>query len=63
MTPEQLDAWGAFLETKLGRGMTREERTILGSMHWAFPEPPTVATFAPLLEALRSTRGHRGRAA
>jgi transcriptional regulator with XRE-family HTH domain len=56
VTEEQYAEWGSFLDTEMGRGMSRDERVILGSGRYTDGEPPSVERYTALLLALRMTK-------
>ncbi len=55
VTRPQYEAWGRFLRSELGRGMSDDERNTLGSIHFTDGEP-SQERFVSLLMALRSTK-------
>jgi transcriptional regulator with XRE-family HTH domain len=56
VTEAQYEAWGAFLETLLGKSMSKRERIALGSMRFAEDDTPDLEVYTALLFALRGSR-------
>jgi len=57
VTEPQYRAWGLFLQSAEGKGMSQEERETLGSMRFADKIEPTPELYRALLLGLRMGRG------